>query len=277
MAKSRRSVRRGAAAARAARESRTGLLKIAGVIALVAVVGGAYFAVARGNQALDKETLCPAKPSAVTVLLVDVTDPMTTAQKQDFRNQLNRLRNAVPRYGKLIVTKVDSSSAELLQPVIVRCNPGTAADVSAWNGDPKTVQKAHDSGFIADLDEAFESLSRARPSDRSPIFESVQSVALTELASPEVSDLPRKLVLVSDLLQNTDAVSFYGGLPSPEALIGSAPFRRVRTDLGGVDVEIWMLERLDAARTQPRTLIDLWDAAINAQGGSVVRAYNVSG
>lgn len=272
-----RSHRRSASAARSAQEARKGWLQIAGVIALVAVVGVAYFTVARGNRALDSETLCPVTPSSVTVLLVDVTDPMTTAQRQDFRNQLNRLRSSIPRYGQLIVTTVDSSSTKLLPPVIVRCNPGTAKDVSDWNGDPRGIQKAHDEKFIAPLDAAFDGLTRESAAARSPIFESVQSVALTDLATPEVAGLPRKLVLVSDLLQNTDAISFYGGLPTPDELINSAAFRRVRTDLKGVDVEIWMLERSDANQTQPRALIDLWDAAIAAQGGRVERAYNVSG
>lgn len=272
-----RSNRRSAGVARAANETRKGWLQIGGVIALILAVGATYIAVARGNKALDAETLCPAAPSSVTVLLVDVTDPMTTAQKQDFRNQLNLLRGAIPRYGQLIVTKVDSSSSELLQPVIVRCNPGTASDVSDWNGNPHGVQKAHDEKFVAPLDAAFDSLTRASAADRSPIFESVQSVALTELSRSKVSDAPRKLVLVSDLLQNTDAISFYNGLPAPDQLLGSAPFRRVRTDLSGVQVEIWMLERSDANQTQPRALIDLWDAAIAAQGAVVARAYNVSG
>lgn len=272
-----RSRRRSTADVRAAQESRKGLLQISAVMAIAATVAVVYFAVARGNKALDDETLCPAKPSSVTVLLVDVTDPMTTPQKQDLRNQLTRLRSAIPRYGKLIVTKVDSSSSELLQPVIVRCNPGTAEEVSDWNGDPRGVQKAHDEKFVAPLDDAFTRLTRASAAERSPIFESVQSVALTDLARPELSDIPRKLVIVSDLLQNTNAISFYGALPSPDTLIASAPFRRVRTDLRGIDLEIWMLERSDATQTQPRALIDLWDAAITAQGGNVLRAYNVSG
>lgn len=272
-----RSGRRSATAVREAQESRKGLFKIAGVVAAVTLVGIAYVTVARGNKALDNETLCPVTPASVTVLLVDVTDPMTTAQKQDFRNQLNRLRGTIPRYGKLIVTKVDSSSNELLQPVIVRCNPGTAEDVSDLTGNPKAIQTAHEEKFIAPLDKAFDSLSRESSAERSPILESVQSVALTELAKPELEKTPRKLVLVSDLLQNTEALSFYSGTPSAKELIDSKPFRRVRTDLRGVEVELWMLERSDAKETQPRSLVDLWDAVISAQQGTVVRAYNVSG
>ncbi len=168
--------RRSAASIRTAQETRKGWLKLVVVAALVATVGGAYVAVARGNKALDEETLCPATPSSITVLLVDVTDPMTTAQRQDFRNQLSQLKNSIPRYGKLVVTKVDSSSSALLQPVIVRCNPGIAKDVDEWNGDPQGVQNLHDKGFSAPLDAAFARLTNASAADRSPIFESVQSV-----------------------------------------------------------------------------------------------------
>ncbi|WP_300578166.1 hypothetical protein [Phenylobacterium sp.] len=269
--------RRSAAAARAKRETLKGWLQISGVVALTAVVGVTYFMVAKGAKALDDETLCPREPSSVTVLLVDVTDPMTTAQKQDFQNQLDHLRRTIPRYGKLIVTKVDSSSSELLKPIIVRCNPGTATDVSEWNGNPRAVQEAHDQKFVAPLEAAFKDLSGASGADRSPILESIQSVALTELAPLESSDTPRKVVVVSDLLQNTDAINFYDRLPSPDELLESAAFRRVRTDLSGVQFEIWMLERSDATTTQPRALVDLWDSAIAAQGGSIERAYNVSG
>lgn len=240
------------------------------------VVAAVYFSVARGNRALD-ENLCPATPSSITVLLVDVTDPLSVAQRQDFQNQLIRLRNSIPRYGKLIVVKVDSAASELLTPVIVRCNPGTAEDVNEWTGDPNGIQKRHREGFEEPLGHAFVGLSRASGAERSPIFESVQSVALTELLPPDAVELPRKLVIVSDLLQNTEAVSFYSGLPDPAALLSSDDFRRVRSDLRDVEVEIWMLERSDAPRTQPRSLIDLWDAAITEQGGLVNRVYNVSG
>lgn len=268
--------RQTAAAQRATKESRLGILKIAGVAGAVLAVSLVYLNVARGNRSLD-EHLCPTTPSAITVLLVDVTDPLTVAQRQDFQNQLIRLRNSIPRYGKLIVAKVDSTSNNLLDPVIIRCNPGTAADANDWTGDPKGLQKLHREEFEEPLERVFRGLSQASGADRSPIFESVQSVALTELLTPDVIDHPRTLVIVSDLLQNTETLTFYSGLPAREAFLESPAFRRVRSDLRNVEVEIWMLERSDAPRTQPRALVDLWDSAINAQGGSVGRVYNVSG
>jgi hypothetical protein len=269
--------RRSAAAERSAQEARKGWVKIAGVGAAVSAVGLTYGVIASRTPSLDETTLCPATPTSITVLLIDVTDPLTTAQRQDFQNQLTRLRNSVPRYGKLIVSKVDSASDRLLEPVIVRCNPGTADDESTWTGNPKGTQKKHEEQFVRPLESAFGSLTRATGSERSPIFESIQSVALTELLSPETSKIPRRLVVVSDLLQNTDSLSFYSAVPQIEELLGAPAFRRVRTDLKDVEVELWMLERSDAPQTQPRALVELWDRAIAEQGGTVSRAYNVSG
>ena len=221
--------------------------------------------------------MCPADPTSVTILLVDVTDPMNVAQRQDFMNQLARLKNSIPRYGKLIVTKVDATSDTLLAPVIVRCNPGTAADVNDATGDPAAVQKQWSEGFDRPLQQAFDRIAGASGADHSPILESVQSVALTEFQKPAVEGKPRRLIVASDLLQNTADISFYKTLPEPAAFIGSPAFRKARTDLRGVEVELWMLERSDAASTQPRSLADLWDRLITAQGGILKRIYNVSG
>jgi hypothetical protein len=252
------------------------MMKIALVIAAVLVVGSLYFWAASSRRALD-EQLCPTTPDSVTVLLVDVTDPMNMAQRQDFENQLTKLKNSIPRYGKLIVAKVDATADRLLAPVITRCNPGTADDVSSATGDPASVQKQWNESFDAPLTEAFKRLDSATGADKSPILESIQSVALTELQKPGQEKLPKRLIVASDLLQNTTDVSFYRTLPEPSSFTDGPLFRRLRTDLRGVEVELWMLERSDAATTQPRSLAELWERIIDAEGGDVHRIYNVSG
>lgn len=269
--------RRSARGDRQHKEKAAAVAKIAIVAAAVLLVAAIYFKVAAAHRTLDKVTLCPTEPESVTVLLVDVTDPMNVPQRQDFMNQLARLKNSIPRYGKLIVAKVDATDSSLLAPVIVRCNPGTAADVSETTGDPAAVQRQWEEGFDRPLQKAFEQLTTASGADKSPILESIQSVALTEFQKQGVDTKPRKLVVASDLLQNTAEISFYRGLPDPTAFISSPQFRRARTDLRGVNVELWMLERSDAASTQPRALADLWDRIITSEGGDVARIYNVSG
>jgi hypothetical protein len=247
------------------------------VIVLLTVVGFLYFRSVISHKVLDEETLCPSRPSSVTVLLVDVTDAMNIAQRQDFRNQLDQLADQIPRYGKLVIAKVDPVSDRLLAPIITRCNPGTAQDVSEFDGNPAKLEKDRKTKFIAPLQVAFTQLMAASGADRSPILESVQSVALTELQRPSIGEVPKRLIIASDLLQNTPEITFYNVLPNPESFISSQPFSRTRTDLRGTSVDLWMLQRDDSRITQPRALPELWEQMIEAQGGKVMRVYTVSG
>jgi hypothetical protein len=262
---------------RRAKEVRRGLIQFGLAIAAIAGVAAVYFSAASSQRALDPVTLCPDDPTSITVLLVDVTDPMNLPQQQDFLNQLTGLKNSIPRYGQLTIMQVNSTGEKLLSPIITRCSPGTVADIDPLKGNPQKVQKQWTSGFSEPLDGVFKEIVRASGAERSPIMESVQSAALTEFQKPGRQNMPKRLIVASDLLQNTSGISFYKSLPSPEEFIRSKPFRRVRTDLRGVDVELWQLQRLDSSRTQPRALADLWTSAIEQQGGSVTRIYNVSG
>ena len=256
---------------------RSAYVKIGGVAAAFAVLIGVYVATMASRQMLDPLTQCPVSPESITVLLVDVTDPLNIPQRQDFINQLERLRGNIPLYGKLAIFKVDPRSDQLLSPVIERCNPGTADDVSEWTGNKANAAKRWEEGFKAPLDEAFARIMGASNAPQSPILESIQSVALTQMKSQAADGKPQKLIVASDLLQNTPRMSFYNGLPTPEAAISSDSFRMLRTDLKGINVELWMLQRQDWKERQSAQLRLVWEAMIDEMGGEVVREYNVSG
>jgi len=258
-------------------QKRSAYVKIAGVCVAFAAVIGLYATTIAERRSLDPITQCPASPDAITVLLVDVTDPLNVPQRQDFINQLERLRGTIPQYGKLAIFKVDPLSDQLLKPVIERCNPGTAEDVSELTGNKEGAAKRWKEGFEAPLDAAFVEIMGASDAPQSPVLESIQSVALTQMKSQAADGKPRRLIVASDLLQNTAKLSFYNGLPDPETVVASDAFRLLRTDLKGVEVELWMLQRPDAKERQPARLRQVWEAMIREMGGSVVREYNVSG
>jgi hypothetical protein len=247
---------------------------VAVALSLIAVL---YVRSVLNRRTLDEVTLCPAHPDSVTVLLVDVTDPMTLPQKQDFRNQLDRLTAEIPRFGKLVITKVDPVSEQLLVPIVTRCNPGTGADTSELDGNPEKLDRLHQEQFVAPIQNAYDQILLESEASRSPILESIQSINLTELAGDQRPGVRKRLIVASDLLQNTGDMNFYKGLPTPESLLNTQAFGRVRTDLRGIEVELWMLQRGDSSRSQPRALPDLWTAIIDVQGGRLMRVYTVSG
>lgn len=258
-------------------ETRKAIRNIAVVLVLVGVVAFFYFRSVLSQRSLDEETACPSKVESVTVLLVDVTDPMNTPQRQDFRNQLDKLLGQISRYEKLVVVKVDPVGDNLLAPVITRCNPGSARDVTDLDGNPQKLERQHQELFVEPMTKAFEGLMVASGAARSPVIESVQSVALSEFQKSDLEEGERRLILASDLLQNTDRISFYSGLPDPKEFVKSQTFQRVRTNLEGVEVELWMIQRDDSKQTQPNALHQFWEFIIDEQGGQVTRVYRVSG
>jgi hypothetical protein len=271
-----RSRGRSASRQRRGNETKKAIRNIVVVLTLVSVVAFFYFRSVLSQRSLDEDA-CPSKVDAVTVLLVDVTDQMNTPQRQDFRNQLEKLLRQIDRYEKLVVVKVDPVGDSLLVPIITRCNPGSARDVTEIDGNPAKLERQHQEQFIEPMTTAFEGLAVASGAARSPVLESVQSVALSEFQKSDLDGGERRLILASDLLQHTDRVNFYEGLPDPKAFLKSQNFQRVSTDLKGVEVELWMLQRDDSKQTQPNALHEFWEYIINAQGGKVTRVYRVSG
>lgn len=249
------------------------------VIAILTVVlaGGAWFLKARNDRLAMDEHLCPPNPDSYLAVLVDVTDPMSLPQRQDLRNKLEDLKGEIRKGGKISIYKVDTANEKLLTPILEVCNPGDASDVSEMSGDPKAVQKLWNEKFEKPLDQAFQEVAVASGSDTSPILQSIQSVTLTDLKDRQAKDKPRKLIVISDLLQNTPGLSFYRSVPSADEVVKGREFATARTDLRGVDVELWMLQRSDYSTSQPRTLAELWDALISVQGGNVKSVYRVSG
>jgi hypothetical protein len=244
---------------------------------IVILVGWQVWAQLSGQRTLDA-SLCPVDGAdTYTAVVVDLTDPLTVAQKQDLVNQLEDLRNDIPKYGRVSLFKVAPAGGQLLQPVLDLCNPGDGSELSETNANPAAARKRWEAGFSKPLDAAFRSLAEASGAESSPILQSVQSVALTKLQRPDAKGKPRKLVLVSDLIQHTPGLDFYKHVPTVDELTRSEPYQTAKADLRGVEMEIWMLTRPGLAHLQNTKLAQLWADAFTEQGAKVTRAYNVNG
>lgn len=264
--------------AKKARDDRFGIILIALVLAVVAAGGYLWYQQRQGHVEIAKGSSCPTDgPHSVTVLLVDVTDVLSPPQRQDMRNQLAAAQANIPQYGSFELFTVAPTNEALLTPVLAVCNPGDGEDESELTSNKKAILKRYREGFAEPLEVAFETIMTASDAERSPILQSIQSVALTAFGPIERRDVPHKLIVVSDLLQFTDDINFYKGLPTAEQLLASPAFLAARTDLRGVEVELWMITRADHAKLQTKKLADLWAEIISAQGGRVVRSYNIDG
>lgn len=252
----------------------------AGLIAVTLLGVGTAFYLKSQSAAVptDPATLCPTKrpPSAVAVILLDVSDKFSEPQRIQIQNQLARLRDSIPRFGLVEVYTVDRLRRRVTEPVVHVCNPGTGADLSRIYQNPELARKKWD-GFAARLTSDIDRQISAPALSTSPIFEAIQSTALKTFGNPEYDGLPKRLVIVSDLLQHVPGgLSMYDGVPSFGAFQKTPYFSRVRSDLGDVSVLVFYLARPGVVE-QNREHIVFWDRYFQSQGATVEGVEKVFG
>jgi hypothetical protein len=257
-------------------------MKIAGaaVVALILIGGGAALALKSRAAAVptDPLTLCPTKrpPSEVSVILLDVSDRFSEPQRLQIQNQLSRFRDSIPRFGLVEVYTVDRLSRRVTEPVVHLCNPGTGADLNRIYQNPELAKKKWN-GFAGKLTGDIDRQISSPPMKTSPIFEAVQSTALRTFGKPDHDGLPKRLLIVSDLMQNVPGgLSMYDGVPSFETFRETPYFSRVRSDLNGVSVLLYYLAR-PTVKEQDREHVGFWRDYFQAQGAEVEAIEKVYG
>jgi hypothetical protein len=257
-------------------------LKIAGAaaVALVLIVGGAVLALKgrAGTVPTDPTSLCPTKrpPSEVMVILVDVSSRLSEPQRLQLQNQLSRLRDSIPRLGLVQVYTVDKLSRRLTKPINNLCNPGTGAELNQIYQNPGLARKKwYD--FAAKLRADIDAEIKAPPHKTSPIFEAIQASALRTFGKPEYDGLPKRLVVISDLLQHVPGkLSMYKSVPSFDSFKNTDYFARVRSDLKGVNVLVYYLVR-PGVKEQDRQHLAFWNEYFQFQGADMEPVEKVFG
>jgi hypothetical protein len=226
----------------------------------------------------DPATLCPTEspPSELLVVLLDVSDRFSEPQRLQIQNQLTRLRDSISRFGLVEVYTVDRLSRRVNEPVSRLCNPGTGADLNRIYQNPELARKKWQA-FAARLAGDVDRQISKPPLSTSPIFEAIQATSLRTFGRPEYDGLPKRLVIVSDLLQNVPGgLSMYDGVPEFGAFERTPYFSRVRANLQGVSVQLLYLVRSGQAR-QGSNHLAFWQEYLQSQGAEVELVERVFG
>jgi hypothetical protein len=258
-------------------------LRIAGAaaLALVLIAGGAALALKSRSAAVptDGKTLCPTKrpPSQIMVILLDVSSRFSEPQRLQIQNQLARLRDSIPRFGLVQVYTVDRlRRRRLTEPVNHLCNPGTGAELNQMYQNPQLAKKKWD-GFAAKLRSDIDKQIGSKPQATSPIFEAIQATALRTFGKPEYDGLPKRLVIISDLLQHVPGgLSMYKEVPPFDAFKNTDYFARVRSDLTGVSVLLYYLVRPKIEEQGPKH-IAFWEDYFRFEGAKMEPMEKVFG
>lgn len=252
-----------------------------GLLCFVALVIGGVLAarmVLTGSKPKLDADYCPESgPTQVIAILIDRTDLLNPSQQQRIRQELEVIREGVPVGGAIDVYSIGLTDEELLTPEFRLCNPGRGEDVNALVGLPKFAEKRWRETFAEPLQKLFDEMVNGGESANSPIMESIQSVALTAFSGSKRKEAAKKLVIVSDMLQHTDSMSFYRKVPVFENFRKTEYYRKVRADLTGVRCEILYVRRETKRHIQGAAHINFWQLYFADQNGEITRVRMVEG
>jgi hypothetical protein len=262
---------------RKSRNQNVGFLLIALTLCTAAGLFGLSKWIEHTHPSLDQTTLCPAVgPDGLTVVLIDASDPLNVVQRQDLRNRLQELKDTLGDHFAIDLYALRPFANELLQPEGGRvCNPGSGDHASVLTSNPRLIKERWKSRFSEPLDDIFDRMLQDHTASKSPILESIQSIAVSEFGHIPDRIAARKLVIISDMLQNTDEFSQYRHLTPFSELRQTAYYRRIRADLHGVEVEIYYIQR--SADMQGKQHIQFWQEYFADSGARLTRVVAVQG
>lgn len=248
----------------------SGLIWYAVIAAVVAIAGGVFFYGNRAAEAsaVDPDTLCPRSsgPTSATVILMDLTDPLTETQRLQLRQKLNK-EITQAEIGTLFSLGVVSDDAGKWGSQIAVCKPQSEVDANGLIQNPTDIGNRYQEKFLLPLNSALEAMMNASKAKQSPIMESLQAL-VADTPSFVTFGGSRKLILVSDLLQHSDVLSFYRG-DDWESFTASKDFARLAKSLDGAAVSIYAIPRPAVDNVDQSAVEDFWARYFDFEGSLV--------
>jgi hypothetical protein len=248
------------------------------VLALGTLAAGAYvYATAARPPTLDPSSLCPIDgPRSITVVLLDSTDDIQDIARREVKSALLDMAETLPAYGLLEMRLLDPGSPGG-KSIFARCNPGDGSGLSEYTANPRLAKKRWMEGFRQPLEEALDAGFHPAPGKTSPIMETVQRIAVDRFTGRLADDIPKSLVLVSDMLEHEPDYSQYSGDLSYARYKASRAYRKVQTDLHRAEVTIYYIQRTTARPINSADHIRFWEEWIRDNKGRLKQANKLQG
>jgi uncharacterized protein YneF (UPF0154 family) len=245
------------------------LLTVLGLVLIGVLAGGAWWISQRPTP--NELTNCPPTgPRAVYLVIFDQSDPATPQQAQRIRQTMQHLKATAQTGDRFDIYSFEGDAKNVLEPRLVMCRPPDKAN--EWIENVKRAQLRYED-FGNKLDQMVNELLKVGEQKNSPIIESLRAATITSLGSPLLRpETSVRVILFSDMIQNTADHSHYRAKPDFEDLSKSSLWPRLRPNLAGVETEIHYLLRPEAKNRSGQSIQSrghqlFWEHLVIASGG----------
>lgn len=248
---------------------------LAVMIAVLATGGYFVWGFTSSRPSIDEATLCPdTGPAGVLVVLLDLTDPLTSRQGARLRNLLDDRIAKLPQ-DTMISFGVVSNDEGRRGALYSSCKPADGSAASQLYENPALITARFQKEFVEPMRAGLNEAMGGGEEDRSPIMESLQAL-IAETPAFETSAGLHELLIVSDLLQHSDVLSFYRG-EGWEALRASGGTDRLARTLNGAQVSILKVPRPGAPTVARDQAEGFWARYFDVQGARAPISIEVLG
>ena len=235
-----------------------------------ALVAGSLIAALWPRPQYDPRNLCPLDGVYPrTAVLIDATDVLSDSQVKTITEEIDALRRRLAVHEWVGIFVLNECDLALPTPEVALCNPGDESAANVLYENPRQMQRRFEREFQAPIEAAVRRLSQLPSSSTSPLLEMIQAVAGDRNFDSTAS---RRLIIVSDMLQNVPAYSHYRD-GADFATWRNTNYARefLQLSLLGVEVDILYLKRIaDGTREkQTRGHVAFWEDYFDAVGATV--------
>ncbi|MEC7291615.1 MAG: hypothetical protein VXW22_16155, partial [Pseudomonadota bacterium] len=246
------------------------------IVAAILVAGGSLtFFIADQRSNIEPDTFCDRRgPSGVEMILIDASDSLDEVQieraKSIVASKLQQL-SAGTRVDIFVATHADGS---LPAPVFSKCNPGKPGRYAGVYRDAESLREDYEQEYMMAIEREIGSLLGQPALENSPILESIRSAATRSFGRVE-SDVPKSMIIISDMLQNSDLDSHYRDDISISSFLNSERWPQAMSDLHQSDVEILYVLRPQYRDFQGAFHLNWWDQYLRSIGAKSISVRSI--
>lgn len=247
-------------------------------IAFILAIGGgfAYITYQSMNKVALDDQMCPVTgPEGVTIFLVDTTDPVHPTTLMDARN---RLRDEVKNLNvghRIEIYGLTEKPGEL-EEMFGGCKPSDGSDADFLTENKRLIMRDWEESFAKPIAEVEGKIGQSAGGSKSPIMAAIQNIKLRVLDKFKDQPIRKKMIVLSDMIEHTEHYSQYRSGSDFAAFKASSASREYRTDLSGINVEFWFIDR-GIAQFSGVEHQTFWANWVRTNHGNFERSINLEG
>lgn len=195
---------------------------------------------------------CPRNfaPTFINAVLIDISDPLNEPAALVYERTTERLLSEVPHGGRLDIYFIRVDTKSIQPPTSSFCKPL----IPPGGGQVYWERRIRKTFLEPGKQALMQALQATASAETSPIIESIYNISLTSFVGSDGAEIPGKLIVISDFLQNSQLANFYRQpLPSFKALRNSADGLQWLRSSKRTGIELILIPSTPNTRTQQST------------------------